>query len=125
MKILIIDDELLIRRSLASLAKHKGHTVQTAGDSNQAIKKWLSSRPDLVFLDFLIPKINGLSVLKQVGKKNEKVVLISARPFSSIKENNSNYTEIDLFISKPFDNIIEVFDRAEALYPAYETVTLP
>ena len=113
MRILIIDDEVLIGKSLSRVAILHGHTVKTEQNGQEGLKTWKEFKPHLVFLDVLMPGLDGPSVLKQVGKmNNEKVVMMSAhRAFS----NDVSIPGVDLFISKPFKDIMNVFRQAEQL----------
>lgn len=130
MKVLIVDDELLIRRTLSRVARERGHQVKVAGDGKEGLNIWLTFRPDLVFLDVLLPKLDGPSLLKTIGKSTEKVVMISARHPDLIKSSNFVSKEdnihsfldqnVDLFISKPFNDILTVFSQAEQLCTHYQ-----
>ena len=126
---LIIDDEVLIRNSLARLAESKGHEVLTEGTGRAGLRAWRQFKPHLVFLDVLIPELDGPSVLRLAGKKNnEKVVLMSAhRAFDTEKYSNLGkkafLSGVDLFLSKPFQDIEEAFKQAERLcFPSLDPV---
>ncbi len=70
-KILIIDDEKALRQAMAQILQEEGHSVIEAGDGEQGLKligEDASTRPDLVFLDLKMPKTQGMSVLKTLGK---------------------------------------------------------
>lgn len=115
MKILIVDDEPLVRKSLSRACTSRGHQVIEAQDGAEGLSKWLSEKPDLVFLDVLMPGLNGPQVLKEIGsQRTGKVILMSAY---SGEHNVQTATQIgaDLFIAKPFDDIFEVVARAEDL----------
>lgn len=119
MKILIIDDEPLVRRSLGRALKSHEHEIIEAVDGPQGLAAWRAEKPDLVFLDVLMPGMNGPEVLSQIlaenGKANiGKVILISA--FSG-EHNMETALQMgaDLFIPKPFENIFEVVTMAEDL----------
>lgn len=120
MRILIIDDEVLIGKSLSRVAVLHGHTVKTEQNGQEGLKTWKEFKPHLVFLDVLMPGLDGPSVLKQVGKKNnEKIVMMSAhRAFS-----NESIPEVDLFISKPFKDIVNVFRQAEQLCLSHKDIS--
>ena len=112
MKVLIVDDESTVRRSLVRVAQKKGAEVFQASDGIEAIEVWKSCKPDLVFLDVLMPGKSGPEVLSEVKNiTNAKVVLISA--FSGeYNMEKALALGADLFISKPFENIFESFDQA-------------
>lgn len=115
MKILIVDDEALVRRSLSRALKSKGHEVLEAVDGNEGLKLWETTQPDLVFLDVLMPGLTGPQVLKEIGaKKTGRVVLISA--FSG-EHNMETAVQMgaDLFVPKPFEDIFAVVKMAEDL----------
>lgn len=117
LKVLIIDDEPLVRRSLARALKSRGHQTVEAEDGTQGLAAWRTEAPDLVFLDVLMPGMTGPQVLKEIGKPHPgKVILISA--FSG-EHNMETATQMgaDLFIPKPFDNIFSVVSLAEELVP--------
>jgi len=117
MKILIIADEPLVRRSLARAFKAKGHETFEAVDGQDGLAKWSHLQPDLVFLDVLMPGLSGPQVLAEIDEKSKaqtRIILISA--FSG--EHNPQTAQrmgADLFISKPFDDIFAVVKIAEEL----------
>lgn len=115
MRILIVDDEALVRRSLSRALKSKGHEVIEAENGTEGLLLWRSSSPDLVFLDVLMPGLTGPEVLKEMGSANSaKVILISA--FSG--EHNmqtAQHMGASLFIPKPFEDIFAVVKMAEDL----------
>lgn len=113
MRILIIEDETLIRECFFRIALSRGHRVKSEKDGINGLKTWLSFQPHLVLLDVLIPKMDGPTVLQKAGKiNNEKVMMMSAhRAFA----HGINIPNVDLFVSKPFVNIVEVFNQAERL----------
>ena len=113
MRVLIIDDEALIRKCLGRVALSRGHIVKVESDGKTGLKTWREFQPHLVFLDVLMPILDGPSVLRQAGRKNnEKVVMMSAhRAFSD----RLSIPNVDLFVSKPFEDIVAIFDQAEQL----------
>ncbi len=115
MKVLVVDDEPLVRRSLEKALKMKGHTVLLACDGREGMDLWLKEKPDLIFLDILMPGLSGLQVLKEIGpKKSGKVVLMSA--YSGVHgQDTVQQMGADLFLAKPFDDIFEIVKRAEEL----------
>ncbi len=63
MKVLIADDNVDARMSLALLLEHMGHVVRFASDGGEAMAIMGQDRPDLVILDLMMPRINGWEFL--------------------------------------------------------------
>lgn len=115
MRMLIVDDEPLVRRSLAKVGKLKEHDVIEAENGLQGLEAWKREQPDLVFLDVLMPGLSGLEVLKEIqGQSQAKVVLMSAYSGEYDLE-RAKSMGADLFIPKPFEDILEIFEQAEGL----------
>ena len=78
MKLLIVDDSLLMRKMVEKNLAEKNFTiVGTAGDGEEAIRLFKETLPDLVTLDIIIPKINGLTVLTEMLKiKSDAKIII-------------------------------------------------
>jgi DNA-binding NtrC family response regulator len=81
-KILLVDDELdfleLMQNRLAGL----GYEVSVAQDGPEAVEGIKNSRPDLVILDYMMPGVDGLQVLKEIRKfdKALAVIMFTAHP---------------------------------------------
>ncbi len=115
MKILIVDDESLVRRSLRRVFEMTKHHVLEAEDGQKGLEIWRQESPDIVILDVLMPGLTGPQVLKEIGRDHTaKVILISAYTgeYNLIKARDVG---ADLFISKPFENVFEIVKMAEAL----------
>lgn len=115
MKVLIIDDEPLVRRSLSRAFKARGHEVTEAVDGQDGLQQWRDQSPDIVLLDVLMPRLTGPQVLQKIGKDRcGKVILISAYSgddsFATVSEAGA-----DKFIAKPFSDIFQVVEIAESL----------
>ena len=116
MKVLIADDEPLIKRSLERICLKRGHEVYAAADGEQAVKLWQQHDPQLVFLDIRMPKLTGLEVLKKIHKnQSTKIILISATPLDFQNEKLSDLG-VDRFVKKPFLDIEQLIIQAEELY---------
>lgn len=115
MKVLIVDDETLVRRSLSRALQGKGHEVKEAVNGTEGLQSWKTWNPDLVFLDVLMPGMTGPEVLKEMGQSSSaKVILMSA--FSG--EHNMQTAQqmgANLFIPKPFEDIFAIVKMAEDL----------
>jgi CheY-like chemotaxis protein len=82
-KILIVDDNHLIRRTVRVILGSAGHEVLEAGDGLQALELARAGKPDLMVLDYMMPEIDGLEVLRRAaqdpGLRDLPVVLLTAK----------------------------------------------
>jgi DNA-binding response OmpR family regulator len=82
-KILIIEDDPMIQKVYHDKLALEGYDVDLASDGEEGMNKALNSKPDLVLLDLVLPKINGFSVLSEL-RKNPKtqrtpIIILSNR----------------------------------------------
>ncbi len=75
-KILVVDDEHLIRWSLEQNLKKQGYEVNTAGSGEDALRLLQEEAPDLVLLDVQLPGMNGMEVLERIKELDEEVIVI-------------------------------------------------
>jgi len=90
-KILIVDDENMILDPLSEKFKDEGFEVETASDGEEGLKKALEIIPDLILLDVVMPKMNGLEMLKKLrseekGKNIEVIVFTNVNEAEKIEE---------------------------------------
>jgi DNA-binding NtrC family response regulator len=102
--IIVVDDELIMRESLAGWLERDGHVVDTAASGEAALKMLAVKRYDIMLLDIKMEGMSGLDVLKQVkeGGYDTAVVMITAYGSIStaIEAMKSGATE---YLLKPFD----------------------
>jgi CheY-like chemotaxis protein len=117
MKILVIDDEPLVRMSIQRAAQARGHIVETAEDGLTGLEMWRKSDPDVVYLDVIMPGLSGPAVLKEMGPAvRAKVILISAY-MGDLKSSQEALPEgVSLFIAKPFQDIFNVIKQSEEVF---------
>ena len=114
LKILTVDDELLIRRSISLAGKSRGHVMEEANNGLQALDLWPVFQPDLAFVDVLMPKMDGLELLNRIPKDSKtKIIIISAH--NEFRPKDIQTKKVDLFIKKPFENIFKLIETAEEL----------
>jgi CheY-like chemotaxis protein len=114
-KVLIVDDEALVRRSLSRAFRAKGHEVIEAENGNEGLEQWKKTSPELVFLDVLMPGLTGPEVLKEIGaNRSGKVILMSAFAGEHNME-TALQMGAEMFVPKPFEDIFAVVKMAEDL----------
>lgn len=104
--ILVADDEPFIRRSLEFVLRKDGYSVISVKDGQEAWEKLKNgARPEIVFLDVMMPKLTGFDLCKKIKSEaqlcNVYVILLTARWQASDRE----YAELigaDEYITKPF-----------------------
>jgi len=79
--ILIVEDELTMQRALKNKLEHAGYGIRVAIDGVEAIAEMQKGAPDLVLLDLIMPKLDGISVLRRMKSdeqlKNIPVVILT------------------------------------------------
>lgn len=114
MKILVVDDEVLVRRSLEKVFLKAQFDVKTAADGVEGYEAWMTFQPDLIFLDVLMPGMTGPQVLHKVNNPQAKVILMSAYSGDYDLKSLKGLGVID-FIPKPFGDIFEIVHRAKLI----------
>jgi DNA-binding NtrC family response regulator len=118
-KVLIVDDEDLIRWSLRQKITNWGYQVAEAPDGKSAIEALEKEEPDLILLDIRLPDMNGLDVLRAVKEKEPRVVVIMMTAYGVLED---AVTALRLgaydFVAKPlnFDELsVTVSNALEAV----------
>ena len=79
--ILIVEDETDLREALETAFKYEGFNVIAAGDGEEGLEKALTHKPDLILLDIIMPKKDGLEVLKTLKgddrAKGTKIIVMT------------------------------------------------
>ena len=116
-RILVVDDSATIRAVLGKMLAQDGHVVLKAADGETAIKLACESQPDLVFLDIVMPGMNGFAVLRAMRRDplthDIPIVMISG----NLQATEQFYVQrfgADDFMKKPFGRD-EVFARLQHL----------
>ncbi len=120
-KILVVDDEKLIRWSLRENLENEGYEVYVAASGEEALEIISEEIPDLILQDIKLPGISGMEILEQVKKLQEETLVIMMTAYGDIK---MSVKAMKLgaydFIEKPFD-----YDKlAVSIAKALETVSL-
>jgi two-component system nitrogen regulation response regulator GlnG len=105
-KILIVDDEAEIARSLAHLMAREGLAPVVAADGPSALRLIQSESPDVLLLDFRLPGMDGMEVLRQSKKLDEDLPVILLTGFAEVRGAvEAIRAGAHDYLSKPFDHI--------------------
>lgn len=90
-KILIVDDERIILDPISEKFREEGFDVETASDGEEGLKKALEILPDLILLDVVMPKMNGLEMLAKLredekGKDIKVIVLTNVNEVEKVED---------------------------------------
>ncbi len=103
-KILVVDDEKPISDIVKFNLTNEGYDVVTAFDGEEALQQVEAEHPDLILLDLMLPKIDGLEVARQVRKKyNMPIIMVTAKD-SEIDKVLGLELGADDYVTKPFSN---------------------
>ena len=117
LRVLIVEDEKALAEILEYNFKKEGYAVDTASDGEIALDKIIFKAPDLVILDWMLPKLSGIELCKKVRSnkkiKNIPIIMLTAR---GEEEDRLKGLEmgVDDYVTKPF-SINELLARAKAV----------
>ncbi|OPA73976.1 DNA-binding response regulator [Paenibacillus selenitireducens] len=114
MQILIADDEMDMLRILRAYFEKEGYKVFAAADGEEALEIFYREKIDLAIVDWMMPKMNGLDVCKEIKARSDKKVLILTAKSEEEDELKALHLGADEFIRKPFHPKILVL-RAKKL----------
>ena len=114
-KILIVDDEPLIVKGLKYSLEQDGYETDSAADGEEALAKFFQGRYDLVLLDVMLPKLDGIEVCLRVREKSSvPIIMLTAKGEDMDKILGLEYGADD-YMTKPF-NILEVKARIKTIF---------
>ncbi len=103
-KLLLVDDEQMIRENLAALLSRSGFEVITAADGQEALDQAERAEPDVIILDVLMPNLDGRAVLRQLREAANWTPVILLTQVGDAFERASALEEgADDYLNKPFD----------------------
>ncbi|MCM8709475.1 response regulator [Clostridium sp. SYSU_GA19001] len=120
-KILIVDDEahirLLLEQTLEDFEDY-GVEILTAGDGKKAIELILKEKPEIVFLDVMMPDMSGYDVCSKIKNEyrltNVNIIMLTAKG-QGIDEKRGLDAGADMYMTKPFDPDVIVKRASEIL----------
>ena len=114
-RILLIEDNADLAFGLRNNLEIEGYEVEVSGDGSSGLERARRSRPDLVILDLMLPKMDGLRVLKALRGDDlaMPVLILTARGEETDKVRGLKLGADD-YVTKPF-GVLEILARVEAL----------
>ncbi len=101
-KILIVDDEEMIRKLVAKYASFDGHSVDEASNGMDAVEKCRRNKYDIIIMDIMMPELDGFSACREIRKFSDTpIIMLSARGEEYDKINGFELG-IDDYVVKPF-----------------------
>lgn len=118
LKILVVDDSLIMRRNITKFVESLGHKViGDAKDGLEAITLYMRLKPDLVTMDITMPEMDGIAAVKELRKidKDAKIIMLTSHGqedmvITAIRSGASGY------LLKPI-NIIKLRDAVRKIFP--------
>jgi DNA-binding response OmpR family regulator len=115
--VLIVDDDPVVRRMLQLSFESEGFDVLTAGDGLEGLEAMRSGKPDVIILDIMMPKLDGMKVLDEMNADDDlrglPVILLSAKATSLDVDLGLKAGAAD-YVTKPCDPI-ELVDRVRSV----------
>ena len=114
-RILIVDDEPLIVKGLKYSLEQDSYETDSAADGEEALNKFFAGHYDLVLLDVMLPKIDGIEVCQRIRERsNVSIIMLTAKGDDMDKILGLEYGADD-YMTKPF-NILEVKARIKTIF---------
>lgn len=111
--ILLVEDDESIREMVEKYLRMEGFTITSASNGEEAVQQYLSTSFDLMILDIMMPKLDGLEVLKIIREKSALPILIMSAKDSDIDKAVGLGLGADDYIAKPF-SMLELSARVKA-----------
>ncbi|MER5420696.1 response regulator transcription factor [Streptosporangium roseum] len=101
-RILVVDDDPTVAEVVARYLERDGHVVECVGDGAEALRRALSNPPDLLVLDLMLPKMDGLQVCRKLRERWPVPVIMLTALGEEIDRVVGLETGADDYVTKPF-----------------------
>ncbi|MCK5076975.1 MAG: sigma-54-dependent Fis family transcriptional regulator [Calditrichia bacterium] len=108
--VMVVDDEVHVQEVLKDFLEQLGYTVTLADDGDDALSKFVPDEFDLIISDLLMPKIDGLELLKKIKRQDKKVVFLMITGYPSIE------TAVDAIKKGAYDYITKPFNMEDVRF---------
>jgi len=106
-RVLIIEDDSLVSRTIAAHLKKKGYELKLAETGEEGLKLYRDFQPDLTLLDVKLPDLNGLEVLRQIRQTSKNAAVLVMTAFDDMK------TTIEAIKAGAFEYLVKPLDYLE------------
>jgi chemosensory pili system protein ChpA (sensor histidine kinase/response regulator) len=117
---LVVDDSLSARRAMAQVLSDSGFEVSTARDGMEAVEELEKTRPDILFVDLEMPRMNGIELTSHVRSRADTahvpIVMITSRSTEKHRA-QARTAGVNAYLTKPFD-ADDLLEQAERLMEA-------
>ncbi len=124
-KILIVDDELQIRKMLIKILNREGYELDEAIDGAETLRKAEEASPDLILMDLIMPGLDGFEATRRIRRmphlEKTRIIALSASVYEESRE-SSLEAGCDDFVSKPvdIDLLLKKIGQHLGIEPLYE-----
>ncbi len=101
-KILIADDEQLMRQLVIDFLKPEGYEVYEAADGKEALEMYHKKTPDLIILDVMMPKFDGWTVCREIRRESTVPIMMLTAKGEEIDQLFAYDLGVDEYLTKPF-----------------------
>ena len=123
-RILIVDDEATVRDTIRAYLERDGFGTETAVDGISAIEQAKTFHPDLIILDVMLPKLDGIEVLRQLRRDSDVYVLMLTAKADEVDKVIGLTMGADDYLTKPFSPR-ELVARVQAILRRDRTIPHP
>lgn len=115
-KVMVIDDSKTIRKTAATLLEHTGCSVVTAEDGFDALSRIVREKPDLIFIDVMMPKLDGYETCSIIRSNSEyartPIVMLSSKS-SFCDRARGDVVGANAYLTKPFsrDELLDAIGK--------------
>lgn len=128
-RILVVDDDEAARQFLSITMTQKGYVVLTAQDGEEGVNKAKAEKPDIIVLDIMMPKKNGITALQDLrGNKGTRdipvIILSSALSFIDQARKEIDNKEVIREMERLLDNVDSKIDKIFLRFASYRKILL-
>ncbi len=105
MDILVVDDDPYVQRSLTFVLRKEGFSVEVASDGEEAFQKAREFKPRIIFLDLMMPRVNGFNACRKIKSDDEtksSYMIILTGKGQKVDKELGLREGADEFLTKPF-----------------------